>query len=168
MPKRKRYQKVTANEHRRRQPMILQEGQVSLGSDCTGLDTVALAAAQIGLRPVVEFASEIDGPTRRLLLKNHKPNVLYQDMKLRDPLAVPAVQIYSCGFPCQPVSSQGAGLGRHDPRTKVLKHVFRYLRAKRPAIVMLENVRGLLAKKHRPGPCHCLLSGAGVEWLVVD
>ena len=123
---------------------------VSLGSDCTGLDTVAVAAEKIGLRAVVEFASEVDPQTRKLLLRQrHRPRVLYHDMMLRSPEAVPAVQIYTCGFPCQPVSTQGLNRGAKDPRSKVLPSAFRYIAAQRPAVVVMENVKGLLAKTHR-------------------
>jgi len=150
MPKRL-YRRVSSNERHLKKLKVVEPDMVTLGSDCSGLDTAAIAAKQIGLRAAVEFASEVDPRTRQLLIKQgHRPRVLFHDVMLRSPEAVPPVQIYTCGFPCQPVSTQGLHRGAKDPRSKVLRSVFRYIKKQKPAVVVLENVKGLLMKKHRP------------------
>lgn len=51
--------------------------------------------------------------------------------------------------PCQPFSAAGRGEGRYDPRDG-FPAVLRAISALRPPLVVIENVRGLLFKKHRP------------------
>ena len=54
----------------------------------------------------------------------------------------------TAGFPCQGVSKAGHQLGLHDPRTSLIKHVFRIMDLLiRLRFVLLENVNALLSGK---------------------
>ena len=66
-------------------------------------------------------------------------------MLKRPTAAVPDVDIYVCGFPCTPYSSlRGhATTLLKDPNAKPYFAMLRYLRAKLPALAILENVIGL-------------------------
>lgn len=57
------------------------------------------------------------------------------------------VDVVSAGFPCQPFSSAGKGLGEDDPRNK-WPATIRIIREVRPLFVLLENVAALLAKPY--------------------
>ena len=56
---------------------------------------------------------------------------------------MPRCRIYSAGFPCQPFSSAGQGLGLDDPRGNIFVGCRDYIDSQRPDIVILENVIGL-------------------------
>ena len=58
---------------------------------------------------------------------------------------VPDHDILLGGFPCQPFSQAGNRLGFEDTRGTVFYDILRILRIKRPAMLMLENVAGLMS-----------------------
>ena len=53
------------------------------------------------------------------------------------------------GPPCQSWSAAGNGLGIDDPRGKLFYEYVRVLRDKQPHFFLAENVRGMLADKHK-------------------
>jgi len=53
------------------------------------------------------------------------------------------------GPPCQPFSQAGPGRGRHDPRDG-FSLAFRVARLFRPKRFVMENVKGLMSKRHEP------------------
>jgi DNA (cytosine-5)-methyltransferase 1 len=57
---------------------------------------------------------------------------------------VPAHDILTAGFPCQPFSRAGKGLGLDDPRGKLFWDLLRIIEYRKPPVVLLENVPGLL------------------------
>ena len=71
---------------------------------------------------------------------------VWDDLATFDP--VPwrdAVDIVSAGFPCQPYSNAGKGLGEYDPRDG-WPHVIRIVRTLMPTVVVFENVAALLTR----------------------
>ncbi|MGB1540414.1 MAG: DNA cytosine methyltransferase, partial [Rickettsiales bacterium] len=50
----------------------------------------------------------------------------------------------TAGFPCQPFSYEGKGRGVRDPRGQVYQWIMKYARKNKPAMIMLENVKGLV------------------------
>lgn len=60
------------------------------------------------------------------------------------------VDILTGGFPCQPFSVAGKGLGINDSRGILAVDMLRIVRLNRPRIVVAENVKGLQSKKHKP------------------
>ena len=73
-----------------------------------------------------------------------------QDLIGRDHVAAPAVDIYAGSFPCQPLSSQGAGKGAEDVRSLLWMEGLVYVEHHRPKCVIFETVPGMLFQKHRP------------------
>ena len=57
------------------------------------------------------------------------------------------VDLFTAGFPCQPFSIQGAGLGKHDSRGSVIKDICSYLERAKPKAFILENVGGLVRQE---------------------
>ena len=57
---------------------------------------------------------------------------------------------YGAGFPCQPFSSAGLGLGVDDcqKRGLLVADSLAYVVSKRPSLVVYENVKGIMDKKH--------------------
>ena len=63
---------------------------------------------------------------------------------------LPDADIISGGFPCQSFSFSGKNLGENDPKTGDLADVFfQAIATKKPKAFLLENVKGLVSKKHK-------------------
>ena len=118
-----------------------------IGSDCSGMCTEGHALDLLGIPYEHAFCSEIWEPAIRCIRSNHRPKVIYRDMTERDPSTVPSVDLYVCGFPCQPNSSMNlkrSGESLRDPMTCALE----YIKTKRPKYWVLENVTGLMTVDH--------------------
>jgi len=90
------------------------------------------------------LASEVD----RFCKKNYEAN--WGDRPAGDICRIEKEQIPEHdllvgGFPCQPFSSSGNGLGVNDPRGRgvLFREIVRILKDKQPKVFLLENVRGL-------------------------
>lgn len=63
---------------------------------------------------------------------------------------LPDADVITGGFPCKPFSIIGKGDGQADEKNGDLgAHFFRLVKEKRPKAFLLENVGGLISKKHR-------------------
>lgn len=110
-----------------------------VGSLCTGYGGLDLA---IGGEPV--FVSEID-PHANRVLEQRFPNVPnLGDFTALDEL--PECDVLTAGFPCQPVSQAGKRAGTDDERW-LWDDIERVVggMGRPPAVLFLENVRGLLS-----------------------
>ena len=115
-----------------------------VGSDCSGMGTECFALEALGVPYVHEFCSEVWEPAIRWLRTNRRPRVMYRDVTER--AAAPPVDLYVCGFPCQPNSvlnlkkRDGVEHPQRDPMAKALE----YIETARPKYWVLENVVGLM------------------------
>ena len=60
---------------------------------------------------------------------------------------VPDIDLICAGFPCQSFSVAGRRLGFHDTRGTLFHEIVRVAEARRPAYLLLENVRGCSVTK---------------------
>jgi DNA (cytosine-5)-methyltransferase 1 len=94
------------------------------------------------------------------------------DVTAIEPAALPAFELLVAGFPCQPFSTAGTGLGFDDERGTLFHDIARILQHSRPRHFVLENVKGLLG--HGSGQTFKAIIGVltrigyCVEWAVLD
>ena len=103
-----------------------------------GLGAFRLALESFGAECV--FSSEINKAVRKVYAKNFG-EVTVGDITKVDETEIPDHDILCAGFPCQAFSISGKQLGFEDSRGTLFFDVARIVRAKRPRVVFLENVR---------------------------
>lgn len=105
-----------------------------------------------GLKYKVVGMSEFDPFASALLAANFPDIKNWGDITKINPYKLPAFDLFTGGFPCQPFSSAGLQNGEEDKygRGTLFYDIFRILQVKRPKYVLLENVKGLTAKKFEP------------------
>ena len=119
----------------------------------------------IGCSEIDKFASE--------LLKRKFPSVKnWGDCTKIDPSKLPDFDLLCGGFPCQAFSIAGKRKGFNDTRGTLFFEISRILEIKRPKIIILENVKGLL--NHEKGKTFNIILealsklGYDVQWMVLN
>ena len=123
---------------------------------CSGIGGIRLAIEAAGGQCV--FSSEIDPKARLVYHANYGewPSGDITKIQAED---VPDHDLLCAGFPCQPFSLSGKRLGFEDAtRGTIFFDIVRIARAKRPAAILLENVKGL--KSHDGGRTLATIVGA--------
>jgi len=119
----------------------------------------------VGVSEIDKYASELLG-TKFPGVKN------YGDATKIRPEELPDFDLLCGGFPCQAFSIAGKRRGFEDTRGTLFFEVARIVKVKRPKIVFLENVKGLL--NHEQGQTFGTIIqalselGYDVQWLVVN
>jgi DNA (cytosine-5)-methyltransferase 1 len=109
----------------------------------SGIGGFSLAAQWMGWQNIFEV--EKDEWCRKVLHKNFPNSQLFEDVCTFDGRPFCGlIDILCGGFPCQPFSDAGKGLGTADPR-HLWPQFLRIIREIRPRVVVGENVRGLLS-----------------------
>ena len=118
---------------------------IRTGSDCSGLGTDEECYKELGLSTKCMFACEKDRTMRKYFTALHgHPQLFYTDITVRTVYA--ECDIYTAGYPCQPWSLAGKGGGLNDSRGVPWIHGLEYIREKRPRLVVLEQVKGMLTR----------------------
>lgn len=88
--------------------------------------------------------SEIDKYAIQCYNQNH-PNVKnFGDCSVIDPNTLPDFDLLTGGFPCQTFSLAGKREGFNDTRGTLFNHIITIASVKKPKVMILENVKGLL------------------------
>jgi len=105
-----------------------------------GIGGIRLGFENLGCETI--FASEIDSSAQSMyeVNFNDKP---FGDINFISPQDIPNHDILLAGFPCQPFSIAGKGLGFSDTRGTLFFNIESILAAKRPKSFLLENVKRL-------------------------
>lgn len=112
---------------------------VSLFAGIGGFET---ALSRLGGECV--FASEIDKYAQKAYDVLYDGSVLHDDVTEIDAQDVPDHDVLVGGFPCQAFSVAGKQGGFNDARGTLFFEAARIIAEKKPQVVMLENVKGLV------------------------
>jgi len=117
-----------------------------VGTDCSGIEAPIQALQNIGIPFRHAFACEKDEYCMESLVANYNPDQLYSDMTDRDTKMLPDIDLYICGFPCQPFSNAGYRQGVQDEkgRGNLFWYCLEVIATKMPYFFILENVKGLV------------------------
>jgi len=122
------------------------ESKFSFNSFFAGIGGFDLGLQRVGIAPA--FHCELNDYCNSVL-RRHWPNVPgFQDIREVGVTDLPDAQIWCGGFPCQDVSVARSWRGRDGLKGKNTGLFFPFLeliRKKKPKIVILENVMGLLS-----------------------
>ncbi|MDK6804746.1 DNA (cytosine-5-)-methyltransferase [Aerococcus sp. UMB7834] len=116
---------------------------ISLFSGAGGLD---LGLAKSGFNII--YANDNYAPAAENYAYNIGP-ISTQDIQSIDAKELPDADVVVGGFPCQPFSSAGNRRGTDDDRGNLYLDMIRIIAEKKPKVVIMENVRGLLSMKNK-------------------
>lgn len=95
------------------------------------------------------YTNEIDEKCAETYRLNFNEGFSSTDIFSVDPNQLPEFDIMCAGFPCQPFSIAGNGLGFEDPRGKVFFKLLEIMERVHPPVVFLENVPNMI--RHNKG-----------------
>jgi len=135
-----------------------------------GIGGFRLALERVGLRCV--WSCEIDKYCETVYRRNFGGGFDAKDAREIDTSTIPDFNILCAGFPCQSFSIAGKRRGFDDTRGTLFFEICRIARDKRPKILLLENVKGLLSHEKGRTFAVILLSlddlGYDAEWQVLN
>ena len=121
---------------------------IRVGTDFSGLETpsLALSAIEPKVNFNLEFICEQDPALRAFAVAVHRPRVVYDNVLSRDIGAMPHVDLYVAGPPCQAFSQAGSrsGLADEAGRGHMWAQSLDYVQEHKPTVVILENVPNLV------------------------
>lgn len=82
---------------------------------------------------------------RKLILEFFKPCMFFPNMRDRRVPPTVNIDLYLCGWPCQPFATQGALKGEADERGDLIWEVCHFLTTNQPSSFILENVPNLVS-----------------------
>jgi len=123
-------------------------------------------------KPCCVGFSEIDKYAIQTYKKNFPKHKNWGDATKIDPRKLPEFEMLCAGFPCQSFSLAGKRKGFQDTRGTLFHEILRIVECKKPRILFLENVKGLLSADD--GRCFgTIISsldklGYSIEWQVLN
>lgn len=114
---------------------------LTIGTDCSGIEAPIEALRQLNIPFEHKWACEIDAYARESIQANYHPQTMFDDIIKRNHKQLPDVDVYVCGFPCQPFSLLGQKQGTLDDRSNIMLHCIQVIKHKLPSIFILENVK---------------------------
>lgn len=128
----------------------------------SGYGTASFALEQLGIDFEIVGYSDIDKYANQCFKQNHWRNMPFSldefgtnythrlgDVTKIDPHKLKDFDLLTGGFPCQAFSVAGKGLGELDTRGTLFNEIIRIAEVKKPRYMLLENVKGLMSKRHK-------------------
>lgn len=126
----------------------------------------------LGKRAKCVFYNDFDKYAVATYNKQFNENWEPKDIREIDANSIPDFDMLCGGFPCQAFSIAGKRRGFEDTRGTLFFEIARIIKVKRPKIVFLENVKGLLS--HNKGETFRVIIqtldelGYNVKWVVLN
>ena len=122
--------------------------KVRVASMFAGIGGICLGFKKAGAEIV--WANEIDKYACCTYRENFGNDYLVEDDIMNvDANSIPDIDILTAGFPCQPFSIAGYQKGFEDDRGNLFFEVLRVIKAKKPKVIFLENVKNLVTHDDR-------------------
>ncbi|WP_057737441.1 DNA cytosine methyltransferase [Liquorilactobacillus uvarum] len=120
----------------------------SIASFFAGVGGIELGFEQTGKFRVV-YANEFDKNARKTYAKNNPDTLLDgRDIHEVSTKEIPNCDVIMGGFPCQAFSIAGYRKGFEDERGNLFFEMLRIIKAKKPRVVFIENVKNLVTHDH--------------------
>lgn len=129
---------------------IPQKYTIKVFEGFAGYGGASFGLKRSGIKHKIVGYSEFDADASELYDYNF-PNIKnWGDITQIDETKLPDFDLFTGGFPCQPFSTVGKMLGELDIRGTLFGDIIRICEYKQPRYILLENVKGLKGKKHKP------------------
>ena len=141
-------------------------------TEVEGCESVPVGKPNFGQHADCVGYSEIDKYAIQIYQKQFKGHKNYGDATKIKPETLPDFDMLCGGFPCQSFSIAGKRGGFNDTRGTLFFDIARIVKVKRPKILFLENVKGLL--NHNKGETFRVILqtldelGYDVQWQVLN
>ena len=146
-------------------PGVERSRPLAIGSLCTGYGGLDLGVDAV-LDGELSWYSEIDDLPASVMA-HHRPEVPnLGDLTVLDWASVPAIDVLTAGYPCQPFSNAGQRKGADDER-HLWPYIAEAVRVLRPRLVVLENVAGHVSLGLGGVLGDLAEAGFDAEWCVV-
>lgn len=131
----------------------LQEPKLRVFEAFSGIGTQRMALRNLGIPHEVVAIAEIDKFAIKSYEAIHGHTYNLGDISEVDVDDIPDHDLFTYSFPCQDISLAGKQGGLDEgsgTRSSLLWECRRVIEAKKPTYLMLENVKNLVGKKHKP------------------
>lgn len=91
------------------------------------------------------YANDLEPNAKKLYDANHDTKLVLQNLLEISVSDIPAMDILTAGFPCQPFSIAGLQQGFNDPRSNVFWKLLEIIHHHQPRAFILENVKNLVS-----------------------
>lgn len=115
---------------------------------------------------------EIDKYSREVYKKNFGDYPTERDVRELVPSKLQHFDILTAGFPCQSFSVAGNEKGFNDDRGNLFFEIIKITKEKKPSILLLENVKGLLSNDNGRTFLRILIEldaiGYDIQWQIIN
>ena len=129
--------------------VVKKQWKMRVGSHCSGWLAESQALDKLCIPHDIVFACDSKPAVKTLIQNNFNVLHWFDDMQDTPVGQMPgSLDLYTCGFPCQPYSSAGRNQGLADDRSTPMNAMLEYIDMHRPHMIILENVANF-ASRHK-------------------